>query len=351
MIVANRGAPAASGAGPVDAEAAAPDVSVVVPVRNGARTLGRTLSRLAEQDFAGRWEVVVVDDGSTDETARIATAAGARVVRHDRALGPGAARNSGAAAADAELLAFTDADCEPCRSWLTAGVGALRAGADLVQGAVAPPPHEPVGPLDRTLWVTGESGLFESANLFVRRRTFDRVGGFPDFWPGAAAAGSRYPPPGFIWTRGEAPIGEDVCFGWRAKRAGARTSFCAEALAYHEVVRLGMRGMLAYRARVRFFPALVREVPELRDAFLYRRWFLTRRSAAFQFAAVGLLGVVAGRRPALATAALPYLAVAVREDGGLRRGTARRTLTKLPLDATAALALLVGSVAARRIVL
>jgi glycosyltransferase involved in cell wall biosynthesis len=86
----------------------ASDVTVIVPARNAAETLGATLRAIAEQDV-GAPHVIVVDDGSTDDTANIADDAGVTVFR-TRGEGPGAARNRGIAAASTRLLAFCDAD-------------------------------------------------------------------------------------------------------------------------------------------------------------------------------------------------------------------------------------------------
>ena len=84
------------------------------------------LDALAAQEDTG-FEVVVVDDGSSDGTAAVAARRGARVVRHRRRRGLAAARNSGVAAARGEIVAFTDDDCLPARGWLG---GLRRAWAD-----------------------------------------------------------------------------------------------------------------------------------------------------------------------------------------------------------------------------
>ena len=95
-------------------------VSVVVPAYNAAETLPACLAALAAQDAASdSYEVILVDDGSTDNTAAIAKAAGVRVIRQPNA-GPAAARNRGADAACGQLLFFTDADCAPTPGWITA---------------------------------------------------------------------------------------------------------------------------------------------------------------------------------------------------------------------------------------
>lgn len=93
-------------------------ISVVVPAHNAARTLGECLDSLKQQTMdASQVEIIVVDDGSTDETADVAAAAGVRVIRQDRGR-PAAARNAGIHAAHGHLICFTDADCAPAPDWL-----------------------------------------------------------------------------------------------------------------------------------------------------------------------------------------------------------------------------------------
>ena len=96
-----------------------PDVSVIVPARGGEVLLARCLQALGEQrSFQGRYEVIVVDDGSQQPLASIVEAHGARCIRQEP-LGPAAARNHGARAAQGEILAFTDSDCAPVETWLS----------------------------------------------------------------------------------------------------------------------------------------------------------------------------------------------------------------------------------------
>jgi glycosyltransferase involved in cell wall biosynthesis len=86
-----------------------PRLSVVIPVHNGAIDLKRCLRRL--RDSPGiEYELIVVDDGSTDDSAEVAEAFGARIIRHEVPRGPAAARNTGALAALAPIIFFLDAD-------------------------------------------------------------------------------------------------------------------------------------------------------------------------------------------------------------------------------------------------
>src|SRR5437868_6703450 len=95
-----------------------PRCSVIVPTYRAERTIPALLAALARQTVpAADFETIVVDDGLPDETAALAERAGARVLRQQN-RGPAAARNAGSRAAAADLLVFTDADCEPEEDFL-----------------------------------------------------------------------------------------------------------------------------------------------------------------------------------------------------------------------------------------
>jgi len=89
--------------------AVTPRISVIVPVRNGGMHLARCLEALGRSEHAD-FEVIVVDDCSTDNTPQLAERYGTRYVRTSRTIGPGGARNLGAQYAEGEILAFIDAD-------------------------------------------------------------------------------------------------------------------------------------------------------------------------------------------------------------------------------------------------
>jgi glycosyltransferase involved in cell wall biosynthesis len=304
-----------------------PLVSVIVPALNAGGTIRQTLDALAAQDLPREYEVIVVDDSSDDETAAMAreSSAPVRVLTQPRA-GPAAARNRGAAEARGAVFAFTDADCVPQPDWLSRGLEATR-GADLVQGAVAPDPSVKSLPFDRTVWVNRESGLYECANLFVRRELFERLGGFED------------------WLRARVgkELGEDVWFGWRARRAGARIRFCGDAAVRHAVFRRSAREYVEERLRMFYFAGIVRRIPELRRNGLYGRIFLTPRSAAFDLAVVAVALAALLSTPVSLLATIPYLWLWLR---GAARWRSRAPLVApvdLAADAVTLLALAWGS--------
>ncbi|HEY1408737.1 MAG TPA: glycosyltransferase [Promineifilum sp.] len=92
-------------------------VSVIVPAHNAEATVGRCVAALLDQTYVQPYEVLVVDDGSTDRTAEIARLAGAKVISTARRR-PAGARNAGIRASRSEIICCTDADCTPHRDWL-----------------------------------------------------------------------------------------------------------------------------------------------------------------------------------------------------------------------------------------
>jgi glycosyltransferase involved in cell wall biosynthesis len=293
---------------------------VIVPARDAAATLPRALESLSRQELDGEYEVIVVDDGSRDETADLARSSQVPVTFLSQpARGPAAARNLGARHAGAPALAFCDADVYPTPGWLEAGLKALE-GADIVQGMVLPDPAAPLGPFDRTIWVLLESGLFETANLFTTRKTFEEVGGFEEW----------------IRPRTGKAMAEDMWFAYRARRGGARSTFCEHALAYHAVFHRGWCEYALERKRLEYFPAMAAKIPELRRTFLYRRVFLNARTARLDLALLGGALALATGSPVPVAAAIPYLrAVRAASRRGARTSSAGHAAPPPPAVAAA----------------
>ncbi len=95
-----------------------PSVTVIVPAYNARATLQRCLDALRNQTYPQDLRrVIVVDDGSTDDTRKIAEKSGVKVLVQPN-KGPAAARNLGAREAQSEIILFTDSDCEPLHDWI-----------------------------------------------------------------------------------------------------------------------------------------------------------------------------------------------------------------------------------------
>lgn len=138
----------------------APGLSVIIPAKNESATIGALVERL--KGLLPGVEVVVVDDGSRDETAQRAQAAGATVVRHPVSRGNGAAVKSGVRAASGSTLVFMDADGQHDPAQIPALLARLDAGYDMVVGARAARMHAGVPRLMANAlynvlasWITG----------------------------------------------------------------------------------------------------------------------------------------------------------------------------------------------------
>ncbi|QDU36495.1 Poly-beta-1,6-N-acetyl-D-glucosamine synthase [Maioricimonas rarisocia] len=156
-------------------------ISFVIPARNEEALLGATLVALAEAAEDREHEVIVVNDASTDRTVEVAREHGARVV--DVELhNIGAVRNAGAREARGEILYFLDADTLLPRETLDAALRAIKQGAVGGGGRVRFDEN-----ITWSQWVFAElfilwwqriRGWAAGCNIFVRRESFEKVGGF-----------------------------------------------------------------------------------------------------------------------------------------------------------------------------
>lgn len=201
--------------------------SVVVPVYNGARTIVRCLDALAAQTVAPEcYEVIVVDDGSTDGTAELVENWRARhpyiklTLRRQANGGPAAARNHGAEVAQSPLLLFTDADCAPVPEWIALITAPFQSAEVIgVKGA----------------YVTAQTSLVARFVQAEYEDRYDRMIGQPqiDFIDTYSAAYRRSV---FVENRGfdtALRICEDQEFSFRLAQKGYRLVFAPAAQVAH----------------------------------------------------------------------------------------------------------------------
>ncbi len=201
-----------------------PKVSVIVCSYNGAQTLEACLESLLKIDYPN-YEIVVVDDGSTDRTPQIVEQYRDRpkiVPVHQKNMGLSYARNVGAHTATGEIVAYTDGDCMADPDWLYYLVGTLLSGpyagvggpnisppaANWVQACVSAAPGGPSHVL--TTDVVAEH--IPGCNMAFHRWAFEQVGGFDPEYRKA---------------------GDDVDFCWRLQNAGQVIAFSASAIVWH----------------------------------------------------------------------------------------------------------------------
>ena len=108
-------------------------ISIVLPAKNESAAIGQTLQKLRMQCASA--EIIVVNDGSSDDTASVASAAGARVLHHPYSKGNGAAIKTGARAATGEVIVFMDADGQHDPADIPRLLDTLQQGYDMVVGA------------------------------------------------------------------------------------------------------------------------------------------------------------------------------------------------------------------------
>jgi glycosyltransferase involved in cell wall biosynthesis len=206
-----------------DEQRTAPTISVVIPVYNNAERLREVLQAIQQQDYPpDGYEVIVVDNGSTDESRAVAQSfEQVQLLVETENLGsPYSARNRGIEAAEGEIIALLDSTCRPVVQWLSEGVQAIRRKeADLVAGEIE---FEFEGDITlgkifdsltnvRVKEYVEKKQAATTGNLFVGRHVFEVQGEFPE---GIRSGGDMR------WTRA-------------AVRAGYRLVYSAEAKTYY----------------------------------------------------------------------------------------------------------------------
>ena len=253
-------------------------VTVIIPIRNMAASLERQLEALAAQDYGGAWEVVVADNGSTDDLRSAVRRwsdrlPGLRIVPATGPPGSNTARNAGMRAATGDYLCFCDADDVVAPGWLEA---MARAGtrSDVVGGRLEDHLNEP----DERAWrfpydpdrlpvALGFLPYVFSGNLGVWKEAAMRLGG---------------------WSQ-DFRQGGDADFSWRAHLRGLRVGYAPDAVVRYryrssaaslakQVYRYGRGEVLLYK---RFREAGAPRT-KLRNALRTWAWIVLKSFYAFR---------------------------------------------------------------------
>jgi GT2 family glycosyltransferase len=196
-------------------------VSVIVPVCDAESTIEGAVQSLLGQHYPlGRFEIIVVENGSRDRTPSLLARYGSRItVVHEKRKGAAAARNAGVRAASCPHIAFTDADCVPDSTWLRELMtyAARNPWADFIGGRIAA--HQPRARIERlSEWLWDQERALRAkppyaitANLLTRRTLLFELGMFDE-----------------AFLRGQ-----DVDLSYRAYFRGARFGYADTAVVSH----------------------------------------------------------------------------------------------------------------------
>ncbi|WP_373534178.1 glycosyltransferase family 2 protein [Microcoleus sp.] len=192
-----------------------PTVSVIIPVHNGGSYFRTCLSKLA-QAVPRPIEIIVVADGESDGSWRLAKEFGAKLIRIPECGGPARARNLGAQAAKGDILFFVDADVAVCPEAVGYAISVFKNNPDLTAfiGSYDDAPGDPDflsqyrNLLHHYVHQTGneEASTFWGACGVIRREIFLQMGGFNENYRQASI--------------------EDIEFGYRLKQAGHQIRLC-----------------------------------------------------------------------------------------------------------------------------
>lgn len=217
-------------------------ISVIIPSFNSQDKLARLLDSLSNL-HNDSYEIIVVDDCSTDNTGITVEDYDVNYIRLDNNSGPAVCRNTGAGAAKGDIFAFTDSDCRVDRSWLVNIASHFKgSGIDAIMGkliiddssflgdsisALGFPAGGSIG-FDK-IWKVDKDGFtnsLSSCNCAIRREAFKRAGGFDETFPYAG--------------------GEDSFLAYSLKQSGSRIKYCPDVVVHHQA-RDSLKGYISWQ--------------------------------------------------------------------------------------------------------
>jgi glycosyltransferase involved in cell wall biosynthesis len=212
-----------------DTATATPVFSVIVPAFNAENYIGILLESLLRQTFRC-YEVIVVDDASTDRTSDIVSNYPFKLIKNEINRGPAHCRNMGVRPARANILVFTDSDCQVAPDWLEEiKNGFDQSRTDAIMGRLQLKPSTYLGDSISALgfpaggsigfekiWrvdAHGYTNSLSTCNCAIREDAFRQVGGFEETFPYAG--------------------GEDSFLAYSLRQNGYRIKFCPRVLVHH----------------------------------------------------------------------------------------------------------------------
>jgi GT2 family glycosyltransferase len=310
------------------------EISVICPTYRRSDRLRRLIAALEDQDLErGRFEVVIVDDTSPDDTAAVAAeliAASPLTMRYLTTgvnQGPAAGRNLGWRSSTAPLMAFVDDDCVPRPGWLRAGLAVMQAQPDdgVVQGHTMTE-EGPMGDWTVFRQIEGPTPYFEACNIFYRRDALEATGGFDEK---------------IAW------YGEDTALGWAVVDAGWGRGFADAAVVVHDLEDRGLR----WHVRNGFLEGHLVEIaarhPRLATEGFWRPYAFHEWDVRTAIALAGVLG--AAVQPA--TLVLVYPWYRMRRPPPSHHRFLRLIGERAAVDSARVAGMLVASIRHRRLVI
>ena len=308
-----------------------PHCSVMITTRNQATFVVEAVASVLAQETDTTYEVIVVDDASTDETPAliremIATARRPLVYARLRSqVGPAGGRNAAMSLARGEILAFTDSDCIADRRWLDE---MIRAFADphvgVVQGRVEGL-QQRIALFEHHVEVARLDGRFPTANTAFRR---------------AAVGDFRFNPECWYW--------EDIDLAWRVLDRGWQPAFASNALILHRIIPLPAMGWVLWPRHAAVLPAICAAHPRFRRHLFARIW-VEPMNLWFELAIIGV--VLTPWRWSLIGLTFPYLVAFARARGVAGRFPPAKVAVYVARDVVNLVSLLSASVKRRAVVL